>query len=450
MADATRFDEGPTEPEWFSTVPRSVMGHATFGVVLLVLSFGGFGWWSFSAPLAAAVIAQGSFVATGQNKIVQHLEGGIIESITVSEGDRVERGDVLLSLDQTAALAVERELKLRLWRLEAIEARLLALSEDHDALVFPAHLEEARSREPEVSGILDGQELAFGVARTELDHELRVLQRDVEALAIRSAGYRSQLDSHRTQFEILNDEFAAQNDLLSRGLARRADVASVERAMVEAEGELGRLQAEIDEIAQVRARYAAQMSAAIDQSRQAALEELQATQAEMDAVRERVHAAEDVASRVEILSPVTGTIVRLHYHTAGGVVESGKPIVEILPADAPLIVEALVPRNEIDSVHRGQSAMVRLSGLNQRTTPVLHGEVQYLSADSVSDQSDGSIREVYVARVGLGRDELARLPGFVPTPGMPAEVMIETQSRTFAQYLVKPIQDSMSRAFREE
>jgi HlyD family secretion protein len=450
MADAMRFDEGPHEPEWFSAVPRSVAGHATFGVVLLVLSFGGFGWWSFSAPLAAAVIAQGSFVATGQNKIVQHLEGGIIESIAVAEGDRVEEGDVLLSLDRTAALAMERELKLRLWRLEAIEARLLALSEGREALIFPAHLEEIRADEPEVADILDGQELAFNVARTELDNELRVLQRDIEALAIRSAGYRSQFDSYGTQLEILRAEYTTQSDLLSRGLARRADVASVERAMVDAEGEVGRLRAEIDEIVEVSARYAAQMSAAIDQSRQTALEELQATQAEKDAVRERVHAAEDVASRVEILSPVSGTIVRLHYHTPGGVVESGKPIVEILPAEAPLIVETLVSRNEVDSVHRGQPAMVRLSGLNQRTTPVLQGEVQYLSADSVTDQSDGTVREVYVARVGLSPDELARVPGFAPTPGMPAEVMIETQSRTFAEYLVKPIQDSMSRAFREE
>ena len=438
------------EAEWFDAVPRSVRGHAIFGLILLIMSFGGFGWWSFSAPLAAAVISPGSFVATGENKIVQHLEGGIIEEIFVSEGDMVEAGDVLMSLDHTAALAVERELRFRLARLEAIEARLIAQSEGRSTLTWSESLAAAARDDPEVAVILDGQELAFNAARSELDNELRILQRDIEALTIRSAGYLSQLTSNRTQQEILSDEYETTNSLLSRGLARRAEVASVRRSMVEAEGQIGRLQAEIDEIAEVRARYSAQMSNAIDTNRRAALQELQVTQTEIDAIRERASAARDVASRVEILSPVTGTIVRLYYHTAGGVVESGKAIAEILPADVPLIVEALIARNEIDNVHQGQHAMIRLTALNQRTTPVLNGEVQYLSADSITDQSDGTIREVYVARVSLAPEELARVPGFVPTPGMPAEVMIQTGTRTFAQYLIKPIADSMSHAFRED
>lgn len=446
MTDVVAF----RQPEWFDSVPRSVRGHAIFGLTLLVLSFGGFGWWAFTAPLAAAVISQGSFVATGQNKIVQHLEGGIIESIAVREGDRVEAGQVLLNLDQTAARSVERELTLRLWRLEAIEARLLAHSEGREELAFPAHLEEARATDLEMAGILEGQTIAFSAAQAELRNELRLLQRDVEALAIRSAGYRSQLDSARTQFEILSTEFAAQSALLDQGLARRGEVATVQRAMVDAEGELGRLQAEIDEIEEVTARYEAQMESVTDVARRTALEELQATQTEIDALRERLHSAQAVSDRVEILSPVAGTIVRLYYHTAGGVVETGKPIAEILPADEPLVVETLVPRNQIDSVREGEPAMVRLTALNQRTTPVLNGTVEYLSADSVSDQSDGTLREVYIARVSLTPEELGRVAGFVPTPGMPAEVMIQTQTRTFVDYLVKPITDSMSRAFREQ
>lgn len=439
------------QPEWFESVPRSVRGHVVAGLSLFAVAFGGFGYWALTAPLAAAVISQGSFVATGQNQIVQHLEGGIIDEIYVAEGDRVAAGEVLMRLDRTAALAVERELNLRLWRLQALEARLVAESEGLDDLVFPAHLEEAKAMEPEVASILDGQTLAFDVSRSELQNELRLVQRDIEALAIRSAGYRAQLDSSRLQLEILSGEFAAQEELMAQGLARRAEVASIRRAMVEAEGQLGRLQAEIDEIEEVTARYRAQMENTVAESRRKALEQLQSTQAEIDALRERSNAARDVSNRVEILSPVNGTIVRLYYNTPGGVVETGKPIAEILPADAPLIVEALITRNEVDSVHEGEPAQVRLTSLNQRTTPVLTGTVEYLSADSITDQSTGTIREVYVARVGLAPEELERVPGnFVPTPGMPAEVMIQTQTRTFAQYIVRPITDSMSRAFREE
>jgi HlyD family secretion protein len=140
----------------------------------------------------------------------------------------------------------------------------------------------------------------------------------------------------------------------------------------------------------------------------------------------------------------------MHYFTPGGVIETGKPIAEILPADAPLIVEALIRRTDVDTVHRGQRAVVRLSALNTRTTPVLNGTVDYISADAIADQGNGEAREVYVVRVTLPPEELGRVRGFAPTPGMPAEVMIQTAERTFAQYIAKPVVDSMSRAFREQ
>jgi HlyD family secretion protein len=151
-----------------------------------------------------------------------------------------------------------------------------------------------------------------------------------------------------------------------------------------------------------------------------------------------------------VLAPVSGTVVRLYYHTAGGVVESGRPILEILPESEPLIIEVQIPRNDIDSVRTGQPATVRLTALNQRTTPVLNGEVFYVSADSITDTSTGVPAEVYVARISLSVDEIRRVRQFTPTPGMPAQIMIQTAERTFAQYLAKPIADSMTRAFREQ
>lgn len=138
------------------------------------------------------------------------------------------------------------------------------------------------------------------------------------------------------------------------------------------------------------------------------------------------------------------------YNTPGGVIESGKTIAEILPADAPLIIETKLPRTDIDSVKIGQPATVRLVALNQRTTPVLNGTVYYVSADALPDESELMPQEVYLARVRIPPEEIARVRNFAPTPGMPAEVMIETAERTFFEYLSKPITDSMSRAFREQ
>lgn len=438
-----------TTDEWFADVPRSVAKHVIVGTLLLVIAFGGFGLWAFRAPLAAAVIAQGSFVATGQNKIVQHLEGGIIEDILVREGDRVEIGDMLLRLDRTASSANERELELRQVRLEATEARLIAEHRQLDRLQFSAELELARD-DFELAAILDGQLLAFEVTQTALRNDVSLLERNIEALSIRSAGYTAQLTSFQSQHRVFQGDYESKLSLLNRGLVRRSEATALETAMLEAEGQIGRLEAEIMEIEEIKLRHLTQIEQAHQRYRQTALEDLQSIQAQLDGIREQSRTAQDVRTRADVLAPVSGRVVRLYYHTVGGVVESGRPILEILPEDAVLIIETQVPRSEIDSVRTGQEATVRLVALNQRTTPVLLGEVFYVSADSITDTSTGAPAEVYVARVSIKPDQLRLVPGFTPTPGMPAQIMIQTAERTFAQYLAKPIRDSMIRAFREE
>lgn len=438
-----------TPVNWYDDVPRSVRSHVIFGVILMLTAFGGFGVWATTAPLAAAVISQGSFIATGRNKIVQHLEGGIIESIFVSEGDNVTAGQVLVRLDETAALGHERELFLRQVRLEVARTRFQAEYEQLEALVYPPHLAELRA-DLEIATMMESQSLAFKVSMQGLQNDLALLSRSIDALGIRSSGYASQLTATQLQTSIMSEELADKSQLLDKGLVRRTDVNVVRRAIAEAEGQIGRLEAEISEIEEVRARYTAQIEQSLGEHRDAALDELQVVDAELDGIREQVRTAQEILNRVEITAPVSGTIVRLYYHTSGGVVESGKAIAEILPANEPLIIETQIPRTEIDSVQIGYPATIRLSALNQRTTPVLSGTVYYVSADTVSNAGDEAAQEAYVARISIASDELLRVPGFTPTPGMPAEIMIQTAERTFAQYLAKPIVDSMSRAFREQ
>ena len=435
--------------EWYAEVPRSIYKHVIVGILLLVLGFGGFGAWAFRAPLAAAVIAQGSFVATGQNKIVQHLEGGIIKDLLVAEGDTVTAGDTLLSLDEVAAEANERELYVRQARLQAMEARLLAQYRQDDRIRFPQEVLEMQSN-TEIATILDSQRLTFDVARRARENDVSLLERNIDALLIRAKGYAVQLASHRDQLAILDDEFQSKQALLTKGLIRRSEMNVLERAKIEAKGQIGRLEAEVEEINQMVLKYETQIERALSQYKQSALDDLQAVQAELESIREQSRKARNVLDRAQVTAPVSGTVVRMHYHTPGGVIESGKPILEILPSDAPLIVEVLVARNDIDDISLGQEAIVRLSALNQRTTPVLKGKLIYISADAVTSSTDGTTREVYVARINLSPEELRRAQGFVPTPGMPAEVMIQTAERTFVQYLVKPIKDSMGRAFKEQ
>ena len=296
--------------EWYAQVPRSIRRHVIFGILLMFVTFGGFSAWAFRAPLAAAVIAQGSFVATGQNKIIQHLEGGIIEAINVREGDRVQAGQPLMRLDPTVANANSRELFLRQARLEATEARLLAQNARDPALVFPAHLIEERS-DPEVAAILDGQLLAFQVAETALRNDIGLLERNIDAIDIRAIGYRKQRDSHEQQLALLRDDAARKQSLLADGLIRRFEVTAIERLVIEAEGQIARLSAEVDESEQVVLKYRQQIEQAENRYAENALDNLQPVQAELDSVREQSRSATNVRKRALIVAPVSGTIVRL-------------------------------------------------------------------------------------------------------------------------------------------
>ncbi|QDY70784.1 HlyD family type I secretion periplasmic adaptor subunit [Qingshengfaniella alkalisoli] len=434
---------------WYAEVPRSVRRQAIIGLVLMATAFGGFAAWAFGAPLAAAVIAQGSFVATGRNKIIQHLEGGIINRIYVTEGQSVAIGEPLLSLDETAAQASERELHLRRMRLTATAERLLAEYHEDPKLIFSENLRAAED-DPEIATILDSQRLAYDVSRQSLLNDIALLERNIEALKVREKGYEAQLEYLQLRADILSEEFDDKTILFEKSLVQKSELNAVRRVQAEADGQLARLEAEVAEIQQILLKYESEIDQARATYRQTALDELNPIQADLESITEQARKAANVLDRSVIRSPVAGTVVRLYYHTSGGVIETGKPIAEILPADAPLIIETQIPRNDIDSVKIGQTATVRLIALNQRTTPVLEGEVFYVSADSLHEAERGSAQEIYIARVTLSRDELARIPGFAATPGMPVEIMIQTQSRTFASYLAKPILDSMSRSFREQ
>lgn len=435
--------------EWYSEVPRSIWKQTAVGLLLITVAFGGFGTWASTAPLASAIIAQGSFVATGQNKIVQHLEGGIIKEILVSEGDHVNLDQPLIKLDETAAQTNERQLFLRKARLEAISARLNAEVQGSPSIQFPAIVLDNRY-DPEITPIMESQQLNFEAAERKRDSEIALFDQNKKAMEFRNEGIDEQISSVRRQLQFLKEEYLGKQKLLDQGLIRGTEVKAIQRAMADADGQIGKMVAEVSENREQIVRFEQQITQTKDAYRQAALQELQSLEAELDAVREQSREAENVLRRVTINAPVPGTIIRMYYHTAGGVIESGKAILEILPSDVPLVIEAQVPRTDIDNVKVGQKASIRLIALNRRTTPVLEGEVYYVSADALPEMSGPTPKEVYLARVRLPASELARVHGFQPTPGMPAEILVQTQSRTFFSYLTKPIADSMARAFMEQ
>ncbi|WP_236544455.1 HlyD family type I secretion periplasmic adaptor subunit [Roseovarius atlanticus] len=439
----------PVETRWFAEVPRSIRRFTFVGLTVMLTSFGGFGAWAFKAPLAAAVITQGSFVAIGNNQFVQHLEGGIIQDILVSEGERVAEGQAIIQLDKTAAQAKLRELYLRRARLETVAARLLAEYNGADSFTVPPFL-SGGADDPAVQQILSNQRLNFESSKAKIAKDIGLLESNMLALNSRKEGFLAQQGALEQQIALLKEDIAAQSALLDKGLTQKSQLNSLYRAQADGLGQIGQLQAEIHEVDALLAKHEQQIEQVVVEHRKAALDELQSAENELDTVRENYNRALEVHARSSIVSPVAGTVVRMTYNTPGGVIESGKTIAEILPANAPLIIETKLPRTDIDSVKIGQSATVRLVALNQRTTPVLNGTVYYVSADALPDESELMPQEVYLARVRIPPEEIARVRNFAPTPGMPAEVMIQTAERTFFEYLSKPITDSMSRAFREQ
>jgi HlyD family secretion protein len=433
--------------EWYGQVPRSIHGHAMIGLVLVVLAFGGFGTWAATAPLAAAVISAGSFVATGENKVIQHLEGGIIKDILVSEGDHVVTGQPLIRLDGIAAQVKQRQLFLRQARLEANVARLEAQVADKPDIAFPAIIAD-HGNDADITSIVDGQLASFRSANSRRDSEIGLLEQNIKSLKFRAEGFREQSRSMTEQLVFLRDEYKGKLKLLNRGLVRKPEVNAIQRAIADAQGQVGRLDAEVLETNAQAEKFRQQIKQTVTELNQKALDELQSSQSELDTVREEARQARNIVQRSTIDAPVAGTVVRMYYHTSGGVIESGKAILEILPANVPLIIETQIERRDIDAVKPGQKATIRLVALNRRATPVLHGDVYYVSADALRDPARPGL-EVYLARIRLPPSELARIPGFTATPGMPVEVMIETAERTFLDYLTKPIRESMSRAFTE-
>lgn len=442
--------EAAPHRDWYAAVPRSAKAPTLAGAIVLCVTFLAFGVWANSAPIAGAVVATGVFVTTGSNKTVQHLEGGVIQEILVREGDVVAPGQTLVLLDETAPRAELRRLELRYARALAMEARLVAEIEGRDAISFPDDL-MAKAADADVAEMVERQRLTFTARKRHLDSEITTLTRGVDALQEHVAGNEVQIEAAHQQIAFLEEELADKETLLRQGLVRRPEVLAIQRARAAMRGEIGRLIGDMGDTKERIARGLEQIQGLRAAAVKAAVEELQTVHAEMSDLRERMRAARNVLERIAVTAPVEGVVVKLRYHTAGGVIEAGKNIMEIVPLDELLVIEAKVRPRDIDSVRRGQNASVRLTALNQRTTPMVRGEVIYLSADALPEDrpSSGETGDLYVVRIALAEDEVARIPHFEPTPGMPAEVYIETAERTFFEYLMRPLQDSMARAFRE-
>lgn len=444
----------PSIDQWHKGVPTDSRGPIRIGAAILLLCLGGFSVWASVAPLEGAVVVSGSFVATGQNKQVQHLEGGIVREVLVREGQHVEARQPLIRLDPTAAEARLRRLVLRRHRLVILKARLEAEARGETHFARPADADFAEGGE-EVASIYRSQVIELEARRAKITDEEAVLRREIAGLQESIGGYKAQARATEERMALFSQELKDKSELLERQLVRRTEILALRRAEAGLAGELASLQARAADARERVSRAEQQIAQLRSAALQKSLEDLRATETELDDVREQIRAARDVMERIEIRAPVAGIVVRLLHNTTGGVVAAGAVVLELLPLNDELVIEARLNPKEVVHVKEGLSAMVRLSALNQRLTPMIDGKVVYLSADTVAQREPYAAKEAarsdtFVVRVQLDEESASsKIEHFRPTPGMPADVFIKTDERTFLEYIMKPLSDTFVRAFRE-
>jgi membrane fusion protein, type I secretion system len=431
-------------------VPNDSMRSAAIaGWVIILLFFGGFGAWAVTAPLHGAVVANGFVRVEGNRKSIQHLDGGIVKTLNIKEGDRVNAGDVLIVLDDTQASAEYKVLAQQLLVLRATEERLKAELAGASGMTMPEDLKAASDEHPDVAGIWAGQVHQFESRLASLAGARNVIKEKIAQLEAQIVGSAAQERAYRDQSDSVRKEKESLTSLVERGLVAKPRYLQLERSEAGLEGQAAETAANI---AKARQGIAEQMqqTAQLDNDRMTEVtKDLRDTQAKMLEVIPKLSNAKAVLSRMDIRSPYSGEVVGLTVFSVGGVVMRGEKLMDVVPDRDALIVEAQVAVDEIANVHPGMGADVHLIAYKQRITPVVRGKVIQVSADRLTEKNKTE-NVYYSALVRLDQNDLDELPHVRLYPGMPTTVMIQTVERTALDYLVGPLVMSFNRAFRQK
>jgi HlyD family secretion protein len=403
--------------------------------------------WSVLAPMNSAAIAPGVLRAEGGGrKTIQHLEGGIIEAITVREGQSVSKGQVVARLDRTQTSAIDTALQGQYDTLMAQDARLTAERERRATIYFPAEL-TARASDPKVAEIMNGQKSVFLSRKNSQFAQLSILEQRVGQSYAEIDSYTAQIAALADQESLLNQEITNVAALVNEGLERQSRLLTLQRQSSSLEGQRGQLVANIARVRQSVSETEAQMVYLRDSLLTEVTAQQRDIKTQMLEIVERLKASNDVDKRREIVSPVDGRIVNLKFVTSGGVVRPGEPIMDVVPRNEKIIVLAKLKANDVDSVREGQEASVRLTPYKARIMPLLKGRVISVGADAIPDDSTQQL--YYQTQIELNEKEIDQLKDVQLLSGMPAEVFINLGERSLFQYFVQPLVDSFRRAFRE-
>ncbi|OEY86860.1 hemolysin D [Wolbachia pipientis] len=455
------------ESNHVNEVLRITWGPLFFGLVVMLIFFGIGGVWSVIAPIEGAVHARGEVIVSSNRKIIQHLGGGIISKILVKDGQVVKKDEplVLLSnVNEKANLSITKE---KLLSLSATEARLIAIRGDLDTLIFSDYIRSLSSNEV-VDRVIKNQIKLFNSQRNSILGKINILQQRVKQLHDELTGINSQLNAAIKQYDLVSEELEMKRQLLESGHIGRPHILVLEKQFAEVEGRVGHYRAAISQVQQKIGENELEVINKKNDYQEKANAELKEISTSIDGLKERLIVAEDSLARTMIKSPQDGTVTDIRYHTEGGVIQSGMPIMTVVPSDDDLVIDAKIQTSNIEEILSAQRAgnkvvsidgleglrvKVRLTAYSARRLSAINGIVTHISPDALDDprlgRSDPKLDRYYLIRVIIPKSELAQFKNVYLYPGMPADVSIVTQSRTLLSFLFTPILATLDRAFIE-
>jgi HlyD family type I secretion membrane fusion protein len=394
--------------------------------------------WAFVAPLSGAVIAPGFVKVDLNRKVVQHQEGGIVRAIKVRDGDRVNQGQELVVLDD---VRIDAQLDLLRTQLDAERAKSARLEAERTLAARPVFPPDLLKKE-----YMTREEALFRARREALDSQIAVLRKQIRETVEEAGALDVQIAAEERALKLQKEELAANEALLAQGYVQKTRLLTLQRAVAEYEARHSERRAELSKSRQRASELEFRILAMRNTYVQSATDELKESTTRLFDLEERIRPSKDASERQRITAPIGGEVVGLRIFTAGSVIGPRDVLMEIVPQEKRLIVEARIRPEDINHVRSGSEADIRLTAYQSRTTPLVPGLVTYVSGDRLVDQQSGA--PYYIVHIDVPEAALAA-SSLRLQAGMPAEVFIRTDSRTALDYLLAPVTSYLRRAMRE-
>ena len=418
------------------------------GLAVIVFGIIGLGGWAAFAPLSGAIIAQGFVKVDMNRKVVQHQEGGIVKEVRVRDGDRVSRGQPLIVLEDVRVDATFELLRQQLESERAKSARLQSERTLAPRVVFPKDLEQSRSQ-PRTVEILERETALFRARREALDSQIAVLRSQIVESGAEAMALTDQIAAEERAIKLQKEELAVNEKLVRENFIQRTRILALERALAEYEGRHSERRAELSKTRQRTSEIELRILSMRNSYVQAATDEHKDSSGKIFDLEERLRPSKDASERQVITAPITGEVVGLKVFSSGAVVGPRDVLLEVVPDDKTLIIEARIRPEDINHVRAGTLADVRLTAYKQRTTPMVEGRVTYVSGDRLVENAGANSFAYYSVHIVVPVEALKAGGDQHLQAGMPAEVFFRTDQRTAFDYLLAPVTAYFRRGMRE-